>query len=136
MTSAGTLLQDRPPAVPDLVVGAGEVGRGAAVAAVGVESIESPPLQFGRLLVRQFVSPGELGGPLQRNDALKIPDAPQVRVTPRRAERLQPPFAPVVSFETAVGGFVAPACVWPASDTDITDVNATVPALATNVSIR
>jgi len=50
-------------------------------------SFERSPFEFCRLLVRQHVSPGELGGPLQRDHALEVPDAPQVRVTPRCAGR-------------------------------------------------
>ena len=78
----------------DVVVGALDVGLGAALGA-HVASLACPALprrlHGGDLLVRKELAVREIGRPLQRRRALAVPDPLQVGGAPRRPRHL-PPF--------------------------------------------
>jgi hypothetical protein len=78
------------PAVPpELVVRAGNVGGGIRVAIVAVAPLGGALLELLRVRVGQEFAARELGGPLERRDRRKVPDALQVRMPVDRARHLR-----------------------------------------------
>ena len=72
---------------PEVVVGALDVAPGTAVAPVGVPALERGGPELGRLLRGEDGLVAQPGRPLERGQRPEVPDAAEVRRSPRRAGR-------------------------------------------------